>query len=115
MDSKKPYADLEDFFYDTGYKYFSMPPDLAVDDYIDLIKNGDRREFEGKELDEWTDKDIKDRLNECIRLKILSFLKSVEVWTQEHYKLLEYIISDLDFYSSEERFVEVYNQFLRCK
>lgn len=103
------------YFHNIGYKYYNMPRGLTMQDYCSIINRGDKDSYLYKETDDWTEEDLKDFLNERARSQIFTLLESEKECTEELTKLLEYAISDLDFYSSELQFQEIKNLFSRCK
>lgn len=103
------------FFRDIGYTYYDMPLGSSVEECYRILLNGDKQEFFNKEISDWTEIDFKDYLNEYARVQILSFLENEKTWTDDHYRLLAYVILPLDLYSSAEEFQKLYDLCLRCK
>lgn len=120
-------------FADIGFKYFSMPEGLSLREYHNLIdehrdrwlsekdENGITRErrlffHEGVDVGEdesaLTEEELRYIQNRGERLSIIFHLEDIPEaeWTEKDRNLMKYMISDIDFFSSEWQFREIVKQ-----
>lgn len=116
-------------FADIGFKYFSMPEGLSLTEYYNLIEkhedqwlsekdeNGITRRnrlFCHEDTDELvlTEEELRYIQNENERLRIIFYLEDIPEakWTDKDRNLMKYLISDIDFFSSEWQFGEIVKQ-----
>lgn len=116
-------------FADIGFKYFSMPEGLSLTEYYNLIEehedqwlsekdeNGITRRnrlFYHEDTDELilTEEELRCIQNRNERLNIIFYLEDIPEaeWTEKDRNLMKYLISDIDFFSSEWQFREIVKQ-----
>lgn len=113
-------------FTDIGFKFFFMPEGLSLTEYYNLIDEHEDQWFSEKDengitrrnkiLDEdelvLTEEEIRYIHNQGERLKIIFYLEDIPEaeWTEKDRNLMKYLISDIDFFSSEWQFREIVKQ-----
>ena len=112
-------------FTDIGYKNFTMPEGLSMDEYLDIIHNHMRGEtlWERNCEEEIDRSEHSDELlfrltsNMCTREEIVLYLRSVpeKEWTDDDRWILGVVISDVDIDASKELLPKVVDYTKKLK
>lgn len=106
-------------FADIGYKHHTMPQGLTIweyDDYMDFELPACKIDYtwRKKPHNDMTSIDWKEFDNMSARFQTILYLEDIpqNEWTENEQELLEYVISDVDFFSSKRQFREIFEK--RC-